>query len=202
MTHARLLSKTVLTISFLMTTAQYRLVLVVHRYRERLKSSICLLLAQKAAERSVSTAIAPSSLAFKATIVILAVLFKLLVGRLVLLKLMVNLFSVYVELTKLVHVINHLVTYFHSFPCLFKCVFVSVNLREDSTVLKLQFSNHEHFSHSVTNALLLEIQKCKRHVIKGMFNTLSTFFQQLHLLVTQSHVMEHNEDVVDVSFTG
>lgn len=99
------------------------------------------------------------------------------------------------------HIIKHLMAYFDSLSCLVKSIFVSVNLGKNSTILQLKLSNYKDFSHSVRDAFFFQIEHASRKLFKCMFNTLSTLFKHLHLLIAQCHIVEHNEEVVYVSST-
>ena len=114
--------------------------------------------------------------------------------------LVIQFFPLHVKLAQLVHVVDHLVADFDSFSGLFEGVFVSVDLGENSAVLQFQLSNYVHFPHPVGNAFLFEVYQRYGQVLEGVFNALGAFLQQLHLLVAQSHVVKHYEQVVNVSF--
>jgi hypothetical protein len=70
----------------------------------------------------------------------------------------IDLFSLDVKLAQLVHVIDHVMAYFHTFSSLLKSFFVFVNLGQDGAVLQLQLTDDENFSHAIGNAFLFEVQ--------------------------------------------
>ena len=92
--------------------------------------------------------------------------------------------------------------HFHSFSGLFKRILMSVNLRKNSTVLQLKLADDEDLSHSVGNALLLQVEHARGQLLKSMFDALGTFFQHLHFLVAQGHVVKHNEQMINISPAG
>ena len=71
------------------------------------------------------------------------------IGRVSILVGEVDLFSLDIEITQIVHVGNVLVADLDTFSGLFKGILVSVDLRQYSTVLQLQFSDNEYLSHSI-----------------------------------------------------
>ena len=114
----------------------------------------------------------------------------------------INFLSLDIELAELVHIIEHLMAHFHSFSSLFKCILVPVDLWKNSTVLQLKLANDEDLSHSVGNALLLQIEHTRGQLFKSMLDALGTFFQHLHFLVAQGHVVKHYEQMIDISPAG
>jgi hypothetical protein len=99
------------------------------------------------------------------------------------------------------HIVEHLVTHLNALSCLVKSIFVSMNLGKDGTVLQLELANYEDLSHSVRDAFFFEIEHTCWHLLESMFNALSTFFKHLHLLVAESHVMKHYEEMINISPT-
>lgn len=153
------------------------------------------------AERPVSTAAVPScaSLVLKST----AIFIKLIGGVWIICETIlvcgIDFLSLDIELAELVHIIEHLMAHFHSFSGLFKRILMPVDLRKDSTVLQLELANDEDLSHSVGNALLFQIEHTRGQLFKSMLDALGTFFQHLHLLVAQRHVVKHYEQMINVS---
>ena len=111
----------------------------------------------------------------------------------------IDLLSLNVELAQLMHIVYHLVTHLNSLPRLLKCVLVPVYLRQDRTVLQLKFTYDKDLSHSVGDALLFEVKHAEWQLLEGMFYALGAFFQHLHLLVTEGHVMKHYEQMIHIS---
>lgn len=78
---------------------------------------------------------------------------------------LLNVFALDIELTKLAHVIYQVMRDPHTFLRLIKGVLVSVDLRQDGTVLKFQFADKLQFSHPVRDTTLFQIELVGRHVI-------------------------------------
>ena len=114
----------------------------------------------------------------------------------------VDFLSFDVKRTESVHIIDHLVAYLHTFSCLLKSILVSVNLRQYSAILQLEFPNNKYLPHPVGNALFFEIEEAQRKLLKCMLYTLGAFLQHLHLLVAQRHIVEHDEQMVHISATS
>ena len=62
-------------------------------------------------------------------------------------------------LAQLVHVINHLVAHLDALACLLQRIFVSVDLRQDGTVLELELADYEDFSHPIRYALFFQVDQ-------------------------------------------
>ena len=62
---------------------------------------------------------------------------------------LVDLFPFDVKHAQLMHVIDQLVAYLHSFMRLTQSVLVSMNLAQDCAVLQFQLSNYEDLAHAV-----------------------------------------------------
>lgn len=88
------------------------------------------------AERPVSAATIPcTSLILKSTAIFVKLIRGVwIIGKAVLIR-GIDFLSLHIELAELVHIIEHLMTHFHAFSCLLKCILVPVDLRENSTVL-------------------------------------------------------------------
>ena len=114
----------------------------------------------------------------------------------------IDLFTLDVELAELVHVIDHVVADLDTLSRLLQGVLVLMNLGQDGAVLQFQLPNNEHFSHSVRNAFLFQIEEAHGEVLEGMLDALGALFKHLHLLVAQGHIVEHNEEMVLVPATG
>lgn len=78
---------------------------------------------------------------------------------------------------------------------------MSVDLRQDRTVLHFQLTENREFLYSVRNRLLLQLKYFERQLLKCLFDARSAFLEHVHLLVTQRHVMKHDVQVVSVSET-
>ena len=89
------------------------------------------------AERPVPAATVPScaSLVLKSTAIFIKLIRGVwIIGKAVLIR-GIDFLSLHIELAELVHIIEHLMTHFHAFSCLLKCILVPVDLRENGTVL-------------------------------------------------------------------
>ena len=156
------------------------------------------------AERPVSAATVPScaSLVLKSTAIFIKLIRCVWIICETILVRSIDFLSLDIELAELVHIIEHLMAHFHSFSGLFKRILMSVNLRKNSTVLQLKLADDEDLSHSVGNALLLQVEHARGQLLKSMLDALGTFFQHLHLLVAQGHVVKHNEQMINISPAG
>jgi hypothetical protein len=118
-----------------------------------LKPTVSLLLAQKAAEAPVAACGPIISFVLEAATVLIKNLILRYVLRFMLVLIVlvnsVNFLSLNVKLTKLLHIIDHLVTDFDTFSGLIKCVLVSMDLGQDGAVLQLELADDEDFSHSI-----------------------------------------------------
>ena len=70
---------------------------------------------------------------------------------------------------------------------------MAVNLRKYGTELHLQPSDDDKFAHPIANRALLQVQVIHRQVVQRLVDARGALLQHLHLLVTQRHVMEHDE---------
>lgn len=74
-----------------------------------------------------------------------------------------------------------------------------MDLRENSAVLEFELANYEKLAHPERYALLLEVDEVDGQMVKSMLYALCALLQHLHLLVAESHIMEHDKKVVEVS---
>ena len=138
-----------------------RLVILIAKIKT-IKASVCFLLTKKAAKGSVSTWAAIVSFVFESATIVFKGLFSICLINSVALAILircVNFFSFNVELAQLMHIVNHLMTHFDSFSCLIQSIFVSVDLRQNGTILQLELSDDENFSHSIWNTFFFKIDQ-------------------------------------------
>lgn len=138
-----------------------RLVILVAKIKA-IEASISFLLTKEAAKGSVSTWAAVISFVVESATVIFKGLLSLNFidhVTLAILILCIDFFSFDVKLAQLMHIINHLMAHFDSFSSLIKSIFVSVNLRQNSTILQLELTDDENFSHSIWNTFFLQIDQ-------------------------------------------
>lgn len=91
------------------------------------------------------------------------------------------------------HIVDHVMADFDTLSSLVERIFMSMNLRQDGTVLQFKLANNINLPHSVGDRLLLKIDEIHWQMLKGMLNTLSALLEELHLLITKSHIMEHDK---------
>ena len=84
---------------------------------------------------------------------------------------------------------------------LLQCILVTMNLGENGTELHLQTRYDHQFSHPITDALLIEVDRVHRQLLKGLIYARCTLLEHLHLLVAESHIVEHYEQMVFISST-
>ena len=150
----KLLADAVLSHSFV-DLLVHRLVWVVRvEAAKTIKPCVGFLLTQEAAERSVSTAVIRSSLAFEPAAVLFQLVRVVVFSCLILILVsIINFLSIDVELTELVHIVDHLVAHLDTLSCLVQGILVAMDLRQDSTVLKFELGNYKDLSHAVRDAL-------------------------------------------------
>jgi len=95
-----------------------------------------------------------------------------------------------------VHIVYHLMANSYTFSCLLKSFSMFVNLGKNSTILKLELSNNKYLAHAIGDTLFLEVNQTHRKMFERMLYALGTLFKHLHLLVAQSHIVEHNKQMV------
>lgn len=76
---------------------------------------------------------------------------------------------------------------------------MSMDLRQNCTILQFKFTDNKHFPHSIRDAFFLQIEEIGGHVIKAVLYALGAFFKHLHFLIAEGHIMEHYKQMIQVS---
>lgn len=72
---------------------------------------------------------------------------------------------------------------------------MSVNLREDGAVLKLELAEQLKLPHPVGDTLLLEVELISGYVLECLLDALRALLELLLFLVAEGHVMKEYEEI-------
>ena len=156
---------------------------------------IRFLLTKEMGEWSVSTRVSLQSILLlsvvrSAIVKICVIRISWLVMLLICLDCALNFFTLYVELCKLFHVIDKLMTNLDPFFGFLKSILMPMNLRQDRTVLHFKFAKNLKLAHPIWNTLFLQTELVHGQVFQCLLNALSTLLKHLHFLITESHIVE------------
>ena len=97
---------------------------------------------------------------------------------------LLDIFSLDIEFTQLLQIINQVMSDSDTLLWLLKCILVSMNLRKYGTILQLKFPHHLQFSHPIWDAAFLQAELVNRDKFKCLLYARGTFLEHLQFLIT------------------